>query len=66
MPGHPLLLDQSLWHLATEMRGDSGFAPVLAGHRVNVRTIPVAGSNPDVDTPGDLELLDREPRAAKG
>jgi molybdenum cofactor cytidylyltransferase len=63
-PGHPLLLDKSLWHLADEMRGDSGFAPVLAAHRINVRIIPVAGSNPDVDTPDDLKLLDHEPRAA--
>jgi CTP:molybdopterin cytidylyltransferase MocA len=63
-PGHPLLLDKSLWHLADEMRGDSGFAPVLAAHRISVRTIPVAGKNPDVDTPNDLKLLDREPRAA--
>lgn len=63
-PGHPLLIDRSLWHLADEMRGDTGFSPVLARHRVNVRLISVAGANPDVDTPDDLKLLDREPRAA--
>jgi len=63
-PGHPLLLDKSLWHLADEMRGESGFAPVLSAHRINVRTIPVAGKNPDVDTPDDLKLLDSEPSAA--
>jgi CTP:molybdopterin cytidylyltransferase MocA len=59
-----LLVDKSLWHLADEMRGESGFAPVLAAHRINVRTIPVAGKNPDVDTPDDLKLLDSEPSAA--
>jgi molybdenum cofactor cytidylyltransferase len=63
-PGHPLLLDKSLWHLADEMRGESGFAPVLSQHRINVRTITVAGRNPDVDTPDDLKLLDDEPTAA--
>lgn len=62
-PGHPLLVDRSLWHLADEMQGDTGFAPVLSRHRVNVRLISVAGSNPDVDTPDDLKLLDAEPRA---
>ncbi len=63
-PGHPLLLDKSLWHLADEMRGDSGFAPVLAGRRISVRAIPVAGKNPDVDTPDDLKLLEAEPSPA--
>jgi CTP:molybdopterin cytidylyltransferase MocA len=63
-PGHPLLLDRSLWHLAGELRGDSGFEPVLTARRINVRTIPVAGSNPDVDTPDDLKQLDHEARAA--
>lgn len=63
-PGHPLLIDRSLWNLAEEMRGDSGFAPVLAARRINVRTIPVAGKNPDVDTPEDLKQLEGEPRAA--
>ena len=62
-PGHPLLVDRSLWHLADEMRGDSGFAPLLARYRVNVRTIPVAGTNPDVDTPEDLKRLDLQPSA---
>jgi CTP:molybdopterin cytidylyltransferase MocA len=61
-PGHPLLVDQSLWHLADEMRGDTGFAPVLARHGIGVRTIPVAGKNPDVDTPEDLQHLDEEPK----
>ncbi len=63
-PGHPLLIDKSLWHLADEMRGDSGFAPVLDARRISVRTIPVAGKNPDVDTREDLKQLDLEPRAA--
>jgi len=58
-PGHPLLVDQSLWHLAEEMRGESGFAPVLARGRVTERSVSVAGRNPDVDTLDDLAALDR-------
>lgn len=60
-PGHPLLLDRSLWGYATELRGESGFAPVLAARGITVRTIPVGGSNPDVDTPEDLAALDQIP-----
>jgi CTP:molybdopterin cytidylyltransferase MocA len=63
-PGHPLLLDRTLWRLADELNGDSGFAPVLARHRITVRQVSVAGSNPDVDTPEDLKLLDATPHAA--
>jgi CTP:molybdopterin cytidylyltransferase MocA len=58
-PGHPMLVDQSLWHLANEMRGESGFGPVLARGRVTERLVPVAGRNPDVDTREDLAALDR-------
>jgi CTP:molybdopterin cytidylyltransferase MocA len=62
-PGHPFLLDRSLWHLADEMTGDKGFGTLLARYRVNVHLISVAGSNPDVDTPADLKQLDSEPHA---
>jgi len=58
-PGHPLLLDRSLWYLAAEMRGESGFAPVLANRGINVRSIVVGGKNPDIDTPEDLSALDQ-------
>lgn len=57
-PGHPLLLDRSLWGYAAEMRGESGFGPVLARRSVGVRTIPVGGRNPDVDIPEDLNSLE--------
>lgn len=59
-PGLPLLVDRSLWHLGSEMRGETGFNPLLTRHRVNVRTIIVGGSNPDVDTPEDLKRLEGE------
>jgi molybdenum cofactor cytidylyltransferase len=57
-PGLPMVIDRSLWSLGREMRGDTGFAPVLARHGVVVRTVPVGGRNPDVDTPDDLAALD--------
>ena len=60
-PGHPLLLDRTLWGYAAELRGDSGFAPVLEARGITVRTIPIGGSNPDVDTQADLEALDLIP-----
>lgn len=56
-PGHPLLIDQSLWRLANEMRGESGFAPVLSSHGIAERRISLAGRNPDVDTLDDLAAL---------
>ena len=57
-PGHPLLIDSSLWRYATEMRGDHGLAPVLTRRGVPIRGIPVGGSNPDVDTLEHLSQLE--------
>jgi CTP:molybdopterin cytidylyltransferase MocA len=57
-PGHPLLIDHSLWGLARELRGDSGFAPMLAQRASAIKAIPVGGRNPDIDTPEDLVLLE--------
>jgi CTP:molybdopterin cytidylyltransferase MocA len=57
-PGHPLLVDRSLWHYAAEMRGDHGLAPVLTRHGIAIRGIPVGGSNPDVDTLEHLSQLE--------
>lgn len=65
-PGLPMLVDRSLWRLAGEMRGESGFSPVLASHGITVRTVLVGGSNPDVDTPDDLAGLEDAPTAAAG
>ena len=64
-PGHPLLVDRSLWSLASEMRGESGFGPVLEARGIRVQTISVAGRNPDVDTPEDLKALEEEGSAAE-
>ena len=65
-PGLPMLVDRGLWKLAGEMRGESGFAPVLESHRITVRTVQVGGSNPDVDTPEDLARLEVGSTTAAG
>lgn len=57
-PGHPLLLDRSLWSLAPEMTGDAGFGPVLARNATPVQVVSVAGHNPDIDTASDLGGLE--------
>ena len=51
---NPVLLGRSAFGLAAEATGDRGLGPVLAAHPELVREVPVAGSNPDVDTPADL------------
>lgn len=56
-PGHPVLLDRSRWELADRLEGDQGLGVLLA-QDPTVRIIEVPGSNPDVDTPGDLVSLE--------
>jgi CTP:molybdopterin cytidylyltransferase MocA len=57
-PGHPILLDRSVWPLAERVTGDTGLAAVLPAPVL----IDVSGANPDVDTRADLQLL-KEPRS---
>jgi CTP:molybdopterin cytidylyltransferase MocA len=59
-PGLPMLVDRSLWRLSQEMRGETGFAPILERHGIRVRTVSVGGKNPDVDTPDDLAALEEK------
>jgi nicotine blue oxidoreductase len=57
-PGHPVLLDRSLWQLADRLEGDAGVGRLLTSGAPGVALIDVPGSNPDVDTPADLHLLE--------
>jgi CTP:molybdopterin cytidylyltransferase MocA len=57
-PGHPVLLDRSVWPLAERLEGDVGVGRLLPLGAPGVALIDVAGSNPDVDTPTDLHLLE--------
>jgi molybdenum cofactor cytidylyltransferase len=56
-PGHPVLLDRSVWPLADRLQGDAGFGALLQPGSAGVALIDVAGRNPDVDTPADLDTL---------
>ena len=59
---NPVLVRREAWPEATAMTGDRGLGPLLAAHPERVHAVDVGGSNPDVDTPADLERLAlREP-----
>jgi CTP:molybdopterin cytidylyltransferase MocA len=57
-PGHPVLLDRSIWPLADRLEGDTGLGQLLTPGAPGVALIEVAGNNPDVDTPADLHTLE--------
>jgi molybdenum cofactor cytidylyltransferase len=57
-PGHPVLLNRSVWHLAHQLDGDHGFAGFADQSSVRVVTLDVPGDNPDIDTPADLHALE--------
>jgi molybdenum cofactor cytidylyltransferase len=57
-PGHPVLLDRSVWPLADELEGDSGLGSLFPPGTAGIALIDVAGRNPDVDTPDDLTTLE--------
>ena len=57
-PGHPVLLDRSLWPLAERLEGDAGLGVLLPPGSPGVALIDVAGRNPDVNTPADLHTLE--------
>lgn len=54
---NPVLLYPAAFHLVAEASGDRGLGPILADHPDLVQEIPLAGSNPDVDTRDDLVQL---------
>ncbi len=56
--GHnPVVLERFGFGLATEATGDRGLGPVIDAHPELVTVVDVPGSNPDVDTRADLELV---------
>ena len=57
-PGHPTLVDRSLWNLADELAGDAGFGPLFSARHIPIVTIDAPGHNPDVDTQNDLTSLE--------
>ena len=58
LPGHPVLLDRSLWPLVDTIVGDRGLGTFLRPGESGVVLLDLPGENPDVDTPGDLHTLE--------
>jgi molybdenum cofactor cytidylyltransferase len=58
VPGHPVLLDRSAWHLARGLQGDRGIASLLNASSIETMIIDVPGDNPDIDTQDDLLALE--------
>lgn len=57
--GNPVLLERAAWPLAEALTGDRGMSQLFGDRPMLVREVDVPGSNPDVDTPDDLERLNR-------
>lgn len=54
---NPVLLLPAGLALAGNLEGDRGVGPLLAANPDLVVRVPIAGANPDVDTPADLAAL---------
>ena len=54
---NPVVLLADAFELVDEATGDRGLGPVLASNEDLVTEVPVAGANPDIDTPDDLARL---------
>jgi molybdenum cofactor cytidylyltransferase len=54
---NPVLVRREAFDLADEASGDHGLGPLLASREELVLRVPFPGSNPDVDTPADLDAL---------
>jgi CTP:molybdopterin cytidylyltransferase MocA len=59
---NPVRIEVTAVNLVAAASGDRGLGPILDDRPELVRTIDVAGANPDVDRPEDLEALGRAPR----
>jgi len=54
---NPVLVRRAAWAMAAGLSGDRGLGPLLATRPELVLAVPVAGANPDIDTPADLAAL---------
>jgi molybdenum cofactor cytidylyltransferase len=59
-PGHPVLLDRSVWPLAEGLSGDAGLGSLLKARPELVAFVDQPGKNPDIDTRADLAALERQ------
>jgi len=60
-PGHPVLLENSLFAAAMALRGDEGARGLLAGADVGLVACDGLGSDLDVDRPGQLSAAGSPP-----
>jgi CTP:molybdopterin cytidylyltransferase MocA len=58
-PGHPVLLERELFGAVASLRGDIGARDLLRGARVRDVPCDGLGCPDDVDTPAQLEVLNR-------
>ena len=58
VPGNPVLLERAVWPMASGLTGDAGMSQLIRSRSALVRYLDVAGDNPDVDTPADLDVLE--------
>jgi molybdenum cofactor cytidylyltransferase len=58
---NPVLVRRTAWALAAGLEGDWGLGPLMANQPDRVVEVPVAGANPDVDTPADLAAVAATP-----
>lgn len=61
--GNPVLLARSLWPEAHELDGDAGARVLMQRHSVVEVPCDGTGSPVDVDTPDDLQNLDKQERS---
>ena len=59
VPGHPVLLSRVVWPLVRQLDGDVGFSALRDTDADDSLLLDVAGDNPDIDTPADLQRLER-------
>jgi CTP:molybdopterin cytidylyltransferase MocA len=58
-PGNPVLLEREAFSLAAALTGDRGMSQLFTSDPDLVRYVNVAGTNPDIDTPIDLDSVTR-------
>lgn len=58
-PGHPVVLERELFGAVATVRGDTGARDLLRGARVREVPCDGLGCPDDVDTPAQLEVLNR-------
>jgi molybdenum cofactor cytidylyltransferase len=57
---NPVLLHRDAWSLVARASGDRGLGAFIDAHPDLAMELPVAGANPDIDTPADLAALTAE------